>query len=579
MQLKEHLRDNELDYGRKLYLIENCLYGVDIQPIAIQIAKLRCFISLVCDQRVNRNKAKNYGIRPLPNLETKFVAANTLIRLLEQTNLDFSPTVRRLEKDLDDVRHRHFSATTRSQKLFLQRKDKVLREKLAVELRKGIFKDDSVSRKIFAWNPYDATSVAEFFDAERMFGKKLKKGFHIVIGNPPYMRIQGIRQNSPALAEYYKKHYLSATGSFDLYVIFMERGMQLITDKGLLNFINPDKWVHAAFGKGIRSYCLKNKNVYKLISFGAHQVFSSCTYSSLLWMSKIINKEITFARIDPEKDSAVQIDRLLSVLKQDSFTKIPLDSLSSEPWILADGKVGEVIISIQEHKRSVDDIFVKIFQGIASSKDSVYFLRDAKYCDGYYNAHSPELDERIDIESDLVKPLLLGNQVHRYQPIETSNLVIFPYKTLSDFGTKPTLMSASTIASKFPLGWKYLKRCEVVLRGRERGRLKDDDDWFRYIYPKNLSLFQHPKLLAPDISLGWQFYHRRKGKILHDDHSIRLYQEIECLGKLRESISNLKQQRFMVLSEELRECFGEWILPIQTGLSKKLPNSKAHPRS
>ena len=81
--------DNELDYGRKLYLIENCLYGVDIQPIAIQITKLRCFISLVCDQRANRNKAKNYGIRPLPNLETKFVAANTLIRLPRQMDLRF----------------------------------------------------------------------------------------------------------------------------------------------------------------------------------------------------------------------------------------------------------------------------------------------------------------------------------------------------------------------------------------------------------------------------------------------------------------------------------------------------------
>ncbi len=150
--IKRDFADNELDYGRKLYLIENCLYGVDIQPIAIQITKLRCFISLVCDQRTNRKETKNYGIRPLPNLETKFVAANTLVRLPrqhgpQQLGLDSSQTLRRLERDLEEVRHRHFTATTRRKKLSLQRKDKDLREKLALELRKGIFNDDSVLRK------------------------------------------------------------------------------------------------------------------------------------------------------------------------------------------------------------------------------------------------------------------------------------------------------------------------------------------------------------------------------------------------------------------------------------------------
>ena len=83
--IERDFEENGDDYGRKLYLIENCLYGVDIQPIAIQISKLRFFISLICDQKTSRDKAKNHGIRALPNLETKFVAANTLVRLLRWT--------------------------------------------------------------------------------------------------------------------------------------------------------------------------------------------------------------------------------------------------------------------------------------------------------------------------------------------------------------------------------------------------------------------------------------------------------------------------------------------------------------
>ena len=130
-ELERAFADNNDDYGRKLYLIENCLYGVDIQPIAIQITKLRFFISLVCDQKTNRNKKDNHGIRPLPNLETKFVAANTLVGLpgihpdneLELTSMD----IRGIQLRLQNVRHDYFSAQTRQKKISLQQQDKQLR--------------------------------------------------------------------------------------------------------------------------------------------------------------------------------------------------------------------------------------------------------------------------------------------------------------------------------------------------------------------------------------------------------------------------------------------------------------------
>lgn len=120
------------DYSRKLYLIENCIYGIDIQPIAVQIAKLRFFISLVIDQKVNKSK-ENFGIRSLPNLETKFVAANTLIGLEIPTNDLFSENdpLKKLENELKTVRHEYFTASNRRQKLILQQRDKELCKKIA----------------------------------------------------------------------------------------------------------------------------------------------------------------------------------------------------------------------------------------------------------------------------------------------------------------------------------------------------------------------------------------------------------------------------------------------------------------
>ena len=121
------------DFGRKLYLIQNSIFGLDIQSIACQIAKLRFFISLAIEQEPTKEANNNFGIKPLPNLETRFIAANTLIGLEEERTLT-SPQAKALEVELGDNRERHFHATTRSQKLACKRADKKLRQALATEL-------------------------------------------------------------------------------------------------------------------------------------------------------------------------------------------------------------------------------------------------------------------------------------------------------------------------------------------------------------------------------------------------------------------------------------------------------------
>ena len=121
-------RYRDSDFGRKLYLIQNSIFGVDIQSIACQIAKLRFFISLAIEQLPDKN-AENFGIKPLPNLETRFIAANTLIGLTRVRDLT-SAKAQDIERQLRDNRERYFHATTRRQKLNCKRRDKVLRGKI-----------------------------------------------------------------------------------------------------------------------------------------------------------------------------------------------------------------------------------------------------------------------------------------------------------------------------------------------------------------------------------------------------------------------------------------------------------------
>ncbi|HQN72493.1 MAG TPA: hypothetical protein PLB16_03700, partial [bacterium] len=163
--------DNEADYPRKLYLIENCIYGVDIQPIAIQICKLRFFISLIVDQKVDRRK-DNHGIRPLPNLETKFVAANTLIGLEKPDQAGLSDIfIEQDKKKLLKVRHEHFSAKTRTEKLNCIKKDKEIRKQIAKVLIDNYYKATDAN-KIADFDLYDQNKSSDWFDPEWMFGIK-----------------------------------------------------------------------------------------------------------------------------------------------------------------------------------------------------------------------------------------------------------------------------------------------------------------------------------------------------------------------------------------------------------------------
>ncbi len=268
--------NNELDYGRKLYLIENCIYGVDIQPIAIQISKLRFFISLIVDQKVNTQK-DNFGIRSLPNLETKFVAANTLIGLdkPQQKSLH-NPAIDKLEDELKDLRHQYFSAKTRREKLDCQKKDKELREKISVLLVTDGWDNES-AKQLSAFDPYDQNAGSTWFDPEWMFG--VKDGFDIVIGNPPYVRQEKIGEQKAILLETFKD---AGTGKSDLYVYFYAKGLQLLSSKGIECLICSNSWLDVGYGSKLQEFLLKNYSIKAIVHSAVERQFETAAVNTVI---------------------------------------------------------------------------------------------------------------------------------------------------------------------------------------------------------------------------------------------------------------------------------------------------------
>jgi len=229
-KIEEYFSKNELNYGRKLYLIQNCLYGVDIQPIAIQIAKLRFFLSLLVDEKVNKNDIENnFGIEPLPNLETKLISANTLISLDKDQTLMPMPEIEELEKKLFEIRNKYFSEPDKKKKDKLRREDR----KIRLSLKETATKLGSYYKhinQIVDWDPYNSNKSANWFDSEWMFG--VKNGFDIVIGNPPYGNL--IKEKS--YKDKIEKDYIYSTSS-EISSPFIEKGINLLKDKGILTYI------------------------------------------------------------------------------------------------------------------------------------------------------------------------------------------------------------------------------------------------------------------------------------------------------------------------------------------------------
>jgi hypothetical protein len=237
-------------------LIENSIYGVDIQPIAVQISKLRFFISLIVDQKIDRNN-ENYGIRPLPNLETKFVAANTLIGIEKpkvQMNLFENQEVNKLENKLKEIRHKLFIAKTSITKKKYRELDKKLREDIALLLEGNAGFSHKSAHQLADWDPYDQNSSSPFFNMEWMFG--IIEGFDVVIANPPY----GFRNVLSAEEKRFFRRAMRIefpTGDIaELFILITL--VKCVRNKGVLTYIIPKKSLYGESWKNVRKVWLKN---------------------------------------------------------------------------------------------------------------------------------------------------------------------------------------------------------------------------------------------------------------------------------------------------------------------------------
>jgi adenine-specific DNA-methyltransferase len=470
---------NELDYGRKLYLIENCIYGVDIQPIAVQIAKLRFFISLIVDQKVDP-KAENLGVRPLPNLETKFVAANTLLSIERPgQQLLRNPEIDEKEADLRRVRENHFIARTPATKRKYREQDARLRTEIGTLLKADGFSRKTTER-LANWNPYDQNASAEFFDSEWMFG--LTRGFDVVIGNPPYLRIQNIGEQQ---AKTLKEHYDAAVGKFDIYVLFVENAFKLINREGVIYFIHPHRFLTADYGRGLKSFLDKVKGLKSAIFFGVEQIFdASTTYTGVFGYS-YDNKFFEFKNAESR------------YFKDSTFTRRQYAGDGSHWTISTENQSSaDLVQKLRKQPCKIPDIFAGVYQGIVTVGDDIFVFR-GKIKGKLFVGYSSASDREIRIEAAAMKPLLKGENIRRYAEPASEIMIFYPHYADDKGKTHP--YTESELRKEFPLAYAYIKQFKPELVKKKVKYKTNPAYWFSLHRSREMSLFENPKILTPQL--------------------------------------------------------------------------------
>ena len=405
-EVEQSLENKSLDYIRKLGLIENCIFGVDIQEIAIQISKLRFFISLLIEQEVDDNKP-NRDIRALPNLETKFVAANSLIGLkTDMTQNGYAiknPEVKALEEKLFAIREKIFYTNSRREKLQLERELTLIREQLKLQLKKNVFSNDETD-KITSWDPFDQNTHADWFDPEWMFG--IRDGFDIVIGNPPYIQLQKACDDKLKYADLYKNQFFATferTG--DIYCLFYEKGMSFLREGGHLAFITSNKWMRAGYGEKLRRFFIQYNPVI-LIDLGPNVFDNATVDTNILIVQKAKNQHCLRAVTVNEKNKN-QLD--FAALLEKNGTLLP--NLSADAWFIGSNAEQQLKEKIERIGKPLKDWDVNIYRGILTGLNEAFII-DSDKRQEILDDCQDEKERRLT--KAIIKPILRGRDIKRY---------------------------------------------------------------------------------------------------------------------------------------------------------------------
>ena len=395
-EFEKKFNAGSLDYIRKLTVIQNSIFGIDIQPIAVEIARLRCFLSLVIEEKVYDDEP-NRGINPLPNLDFKFIVANSLIPLESDGTMQMSIFENQDHINaLRDIREEYFNADN-DRRTELKLEFKTLQQDMLLNTIANYQKQASLKYQLLSeWKPFESQPTT-WFDPEWMFG--IKDGFDIVIANPPYIQLQD--KSIRAISDVYsKQEYATFAKTGDIYCLFYEAGYNNLKEGGILTYITSNKWMRAGYGEKLRSFLASKTNPVLLIDFAGQKVFESATVDvNILLFKKENNAGQTQACLIKDKCR----NNLSNYIQQNST----IDKfISNSSWIIMSVIENSIRMKIQTKGIPLEKWNIKINYGVKTGFNEAFIITGKT---------KDELIAEDPKSVEVIRPILRGRDIKKYE--------------------------------------------------------------------------------------------------------------------------------------------------------------------
>lgn len=472
-------------YDLKVNTIKNCIFACDIEPSAVDIAKLRLWLSIVIDDEITDNAGNgdfdaHSKPRQLPNLDCNIICGNSLIDefkgnklitesvLLNNVSVNsqqtmFQSGVDVMLKKLIELQDKLFFTKEHNDKEEIKAEiqhiyDEIILEQLGdnVDLKEAYYEAMNEASKPFVlWQLY--------------FPKVFKEngGFDIVIGNPPYVKVQSL---SHEFIDVLKKRWTTAWKRIDMSTLFMELGWSIINASGTVNYITSNQFLTTEYGRKMREFIVENRAFDKVIDFGDLPVFENAmTYVSIFFLKKKGNESIQYNRI-----------KELPFIAPNEFEEIKFDTLNGESWNLGSLEVDEILNKVKNAGKQLSEI-AKPSYGLVTGKDDVLMF---------------DMEEELDVEEDVILPVIRAQGCDRYGKAFPSKKVLYPY-AYKDYAT--VLYEISELEEKYPKAYKYIMNHSEILKERKDSRNKFGDraGWYGLVRFGQIETFNKPKIVTP----------------------------------------------------------------------------------
>lgn len=424
----------------KRKLISDCIYAVDIDPEAVEVARMSLSLKVIDNVEFHENYQELgiYGNQILNNVGNNVKCGNTLV------SFDISekyPNINRNEEQL-------------------------------------------LKTNPFDWN--SETGFQEIFNANN--------GFDFIVGNPPYVEVKNYNVEYPFMHQYIKDNYQTTkNGKVDLSVAFIERGIELLNVNGKLGVVVQKRFFKTEYGKKIREYISSNQLLYQVIDFETTNLFKGrITYISTLILDNSNPEMVSFVKLSNEPEEIPARLEQIPTLETDStdFTEIPFNAFNTNPWNFDDADLLGIKTNLLNRHGNFG-AFANVRVGIQVLWDRAYHLTVKEIQDDGTMLCDSHLEQNFTIEIDACRPLLVNERFYPFCKDSTNTYVIFPYDVIE--GKKVQVLFEDFV-NRYPKAGRYLTEHENTIK--QNVETYPDDKWHLFTRENNHQRIE-PKVLIP----------------------------------------------------------------------------------